>query len=132
MRSKGDAEPCALSQTILSPPSDALTVTERGREIAELLLRGLQESVLTDKILVISTLNRQSDCLEAKSGEFMTDNLDLPLRIGTQGWKLFLSSSIQSCAPRRDKVLYPPKTRWRSAAKLNQFARCVAFILSIL
>jgi hypothetical protein len=49
MKSKNAAEPCAPSQNISSPPSDAPTVAERGREIAELLLRGLQESVLTEQ-----------------------------------------------------------------------------------
>ena len=49
MKSETGAEPCAPSPTISSRPSDAATVAERGREMADLLLRGLQEGVLTEQ-----------------------------------------------------------------------------------
>ena len=49
MKPKNGAEPSVQSPTISLPPSDSATVAERGREIADLLLRGLQEGVLTEQ-----------------------------------------------------------------------------------
>lgn len=49
MKSKNGAEGSAPFPTISSPSSDGGTVAERGREIADLLLRGLQEGVLTEQ-----------------------------------------------------------------------------------
>ena len=49
MKSKNGAEPSVQSPTISSPPSEGATAAERGREIADLLLRGLQEGVLTEQ-----------------------------------------------------------------------------------
>ncbi|HLK59583.1 MAG TPA: hypothetical protein VKU00_23685 [Chthonomonadaceae bacterium] len=45
MKSENEREPCGPSPAMSPPPSDAATVAERGREIADLLLRGLQEGV---------------------------------------------------------------------------------------
>ena len=45
MKSENEREPCGPSPAMSPPPSDAATAAERGREIADLLLRGLQEGV---------------------------------------------------------------------------------------
>jgi hypothetical protein len=49
LKSENEREPCGPSPAVSPPPSDAGTVAERGREIADLLLRGLQEGVVAEQ-----------------------------------------------------------------------------------
>jgi len=49
MKSKNEREPCMPSPTISPSPSDAVTVAERGREIADLLVQGLQAGVRAEQ-----------------------------------------------------------------------------------
>lgn len=49
MKSKNGEDLSAPSPTTSSPPFDGATVAERGREIADILLHGLQEGVLAEQ-----------------------------------------------------------------------------------
>ncbi len=49
MKAKNKQEPCEPSPTLSSPPSDKPTYAERGREIAELVLKGLKLRVTAEQ-----------------------------------------------------------------------------------